>query len=113
MIKNIALFLFFPFLVLGQIPDPLLDFENQDRQAKWVDSVYNGLSLKEKVGQLFVPMVFSERDSSHYIFNLNLIKEYNLGGLVFSLGGPVVQSQWLNSFQKASKTPLLVSIDAE
>ena len=71
MIKNIALFLFFPFLVLGQIPDPLLDFENQDRQAKWVDSVYNGLSLKEKVGQLFVPMVFSERDSSHYIFNLN------------------------------------------
>ena len=113
MIKNIALFLFFPLLVLGQTPDPLLDFDNQDRQVKWVDSIYNGLSLKEKVGQLFMPMVFSERDSSHYKFNLNLIKEYNLGGLVFSLGGPVVQSQWLNSFQKASKTPLLVSIDAE
>ena len=113
MIKNIALFLFFPLLVLGQTPDPLLDFENQDRQVKWVDSIYNGLSLKEKVGQLFMPMVFSERDSSHYKFNLNLIKEYNLGGLVFSLGGPVVQSQWLNSFQKASKTPLLVSMDAE
>ena len=113
MIKNIALFLFFPLLVLGQTPDSLLDFENQDRQVKWVDSIYNGLSLKEKVGQLFMPMVFSERDSSHYKFNLNLIKEYNLGGLVFSLGGPVVQSQWLNSFQKASKTPLLVSMDAE
>ena len=58
MIKNIALFLLFTFLVLGQTLDPLLDFENQDRQAKWVDSIYNGLSLKEKVGQLFMPMVF-------------------------------------------------------
>ena len=78
MIKNIALFLLFPFFILGQTPDPLLDFENQDRQVKWVDSVYNSLSLKEKVGQLFMPMVFTERDSSHYKFNLNLIKEYKL-----------------------------------
>ena len=28
-----ALFLFFPLLVLGQTPDPLLDFDNQDRQV--------------------------------------------------------------------------------
>ena len=33
--------------------NPLLtkDFENQ---TKWVDSIYNRLSLDEKIGQLFV-----------------------------------------------------------
>ena len=111
--KYYFLVLIFPFLILGQTPDPLLALLDEDKQAMWVDSLYNSLSLKEKVGQLFMPMIFTERDSSHYKFNLNLIKENKIGGLVFSLGGPVVQSQWLNNFQKASKTPLLVSIDAE
>tara|TARA_A100001011_G_scaffold366904_1_gene419850 strand:- start:13077 stop:15977 length:2901 start_codon:yes stop_codon:yes gene_type:complete len=111
--KIYVLFLFLPFLIFGQIPDPLLAIDDQYNQDKWVDSLYNSFSLKEKVGQLFMPMVFTERDSSHYRLNLNLIKEYKIGGLVFSLGGPVIQSQWLNSFQKVSKTPLLISMDAE
>ena len=111
--KIYVLFLFLPLLTFGQILDPLLAIDDQYNQDKWVDSIYNSFSLKEKVGQLFMPMVFTERDSSHYRLNLNLIKEYKIGGLVFSLGGPVIQSQWLNSFQKVSKTPLLISMDAE
>ena len=111
--KNFILFLIFPLLVFGQKIDPLLAIEDEYNQMKWVDSIYNCLSLKEKVGQLFMPMVFSERDSSHYLYNLKLIKEYKIGGLVFSRGGPLVQSKWLNSFQIASKTPLLISMDAE
>ena len=106
-------FLLFSFLLLGQTPDPLLDRIDPIGQEKWVDSIYAGFSLKEKVGQLFMPMVFTERDSSHYKYTLDLIKDYKLGGLVFSLGGPVSQSQWLNSFQQASSIPLLIAMDAE
>ena len=106
-------FLLFSFLLLGQTPDPLLDRIDPIGQEKWVDSIYAGLSLKEKVGQLFMPMVFTERDSSHFKYTLDLIKDYKLGGLVFSLGGPVGQSQWLNSFQQASSIPLLIAMDAE
>ena len=112
-IKFYFIVLISPFLIIGQNPDPLLLKENYDKQEKWVDSIYNTLSLKEKVGQLFMPMVFTEKDSSHYKKTLSLVEEYKIGGLVFSLGGPVIQSQWLNSFQKASKIPLLVSMDAE
>ncbi len=97
----------------SQSPDPLLDNENHIQQQQWVDSLYQGMTLEEKVGQLFMPMVFTERDSSHYHQTLNLIKQHKLGGLVFSLGGPVEQSQWLNSFQKVSKIPLLIAMDAE
>lgn len=109
--KLLNIYFLIPITLLGQI-DPLLDNDFLGQQ-KWVDSIYKQLTLDEKIGQLFMPMVFTERDSSHYNYTYELIKKYKVGGLVFSLGGPVVQSQWLNEFQKASSTPLLVAMDAE
>ena len=105
------IYFLFPITLIGQ-SDPLLD-NNLVGQQKWVDSIYSELTLDQKIGQLFMPMVFTERDSSHYYDIYKLIKEYKVGGLVFSLGGPVIQSQWLNNFQKASSIPLLVAMDAE
>ncbi len=106
-------FLFgFIFLTHGQTIDPLLS-QDAEAQKIWVDSLYNSLSLEEKVGQLFMPMVFTERDSTHYQRTLELVKNQKVGGLIFSLGGPVGQSQWLNQFQAAAQTPLLVAMDAE
>ena len=106
-------FLFgFIFLTHGQTIDPLLS-KDAEAQKIWVDSLYNSLSLEEKVGQLFMPMVFTERDSTHYQRTLELVKNQKVGGLIFSLGGPVGQSQWLNQFQAAAQTPLLVAMDAE
>ena len=106
-------FLLSASLSWGQSPDPLLFLQDREGQQKWVDSIYSNLSLQEKVGQLFMPMVFSKQDTTHYQFTLDLIEKHKLGGLVFSLGGPVEQTQWLNSFQAASKTPLLIAMDAE
>ena len=106
-------FLFgFIFLAQGQTIDPLLALDEQ-AQKIWVDSLYNSLSLEEKVGQLFMPMVFTERDSAHYQHTLELVKKQKVGGLIFSLGGPMEQSEWLNQFQAAAQTPLLVAMDAE
>ena len=106
-------FLFgFIFLTHGQTIDPLLS-QVAAAQHIWVDSLYNSLSLEENVGQLFMPMVFTERDIAHYQRTLELVKNQKVGGLIFSLGGPVGQSQWLNQFQAAAQTPLLVAMDAE
>ncbi len=115
--KNWFLILFFCFAV-GQAQqfekDPLLvSPEKQLEQIKWVDSVYQGLTLKEKVAQLFMPMVFTERDSTHFYETLALIENHKIGGLIFSLGDPVGQSHWLNTFQSKSRIPLLVAMDAE
>ena len=114
-IKTLCFYLFFYLSnnLVGQTPNPLIDKKNIFDQQRWVDSIYSKLSLEEKVGQLFMPMVFTERDSSHFHFTLNLIKKYKVGGLVFSLGGPVEQSKWLNAFQRESKVPLMTAMDAE
>jgi len=97
-----------------ELPDPLLvAADERAAQSQWVDSIYKTLSLEEKIGQLFMPMVFSKKDDTHFEETLTLIEKYHIGGIVFSLGGPVKQSQWLNAFQTKAKTPLLVAMDAE
>ena len=114
--QKIVLCIFFIFTLFsyGQEIDPLaVFFIFALNQKKWVDSIYNTFSLDEKIGQLFMPMVFSERDSLHYKSTLDLIKNHKIGGLVFSRGGPVKQSQWLNTFQENSTIPLLIAMDAE
>ena len=97
---------------LSQQPDPLLVDETQ-QQRQWVDSIYSSLSLDEKIGQLFVPMVFSKKNNQHFKEIKTLIKDHHVGGLIFSQGTPVKQTQWLNKFQSYSNVPLLVTMDAE
>ena len=96
----------------SQQPDPLL---SQDHllQKKWVDSLYKSITLKEKIGQLFIPMVFSNSDSSHLKNTLELVKKNQIGGIIFSKGTPESQIEWSNIFQSKSKIPLLISMDAE
>ncbi len=97
---------------MAQQPDPLLS-KTPQLQQKWVDSVFNTLSVDQKIGQLFTPMVFSRKDTTHYQEIKTLIEKYHIGGIIFSQGGPVKQTQWLNAFQSISKVPLLISMDAE
>ena len=50
--------------VWGQVNDPLKT-EDYEAQSKWVDSVYNRLTLKERIGQLFMVQAFSNKPKSH------------------------------------------------
>ena len=107
------LFLFFcGYTLFAQTPDPLLASNVKD-QIKWVDSAYVSLSLEEKIGQLFMVMAFSEQGKEHFEKIANNIEEDKIGGVVFSLGGPLGQTNWLNQFQDKAKTPLLIGMDAE
>ncbi len=92
--------------------NPLLtsDFESQQ---KWVDSVYTAMSLKEKIGQLYMLQVFSNQDKKTEHAIVKLIKDYHVGGLIYSKGGPVRQAKLNNDLQALSKLPLLIGMDAE
>ena len=92
--------------------NPLLH-QDQEQQKIWVDSVFQSLSLKEKIGQLFIVDVFSEKGKPHISKIEKLIKEHQIGGVIFSKGGPHRQAKANNQFQKLSKVPLLVTMDAE
>ena len=92
--------------------DPLAT-EDFEAQQKWVDSVYNALTLREKIGQLYMIMVFSNQDEKTRQANIELVRDYQLGGVIYSLGGPLRQARLNNEFQAISKVPLLIGMDAE
>lgn len=79
----------------------------------WVDSVLASLTLEEKIGQLFMVSAYSNRKEAEYRTMENLIRQYNLGGVLFFQGGPVRQAVLTNRYQEAAKVPLLIGLDAE
>lgn len=82
-------------------------------QNKWVDSVFNSLTPKERLGQLFMVAAYSNKDLKHVKEIKDLITNYNIGGLIWMQGGPLRQGQIANYYQSIAKTPLLYSIDGE
>ena len=108
----ISIFFIFNAIIAQNTKDPLLT-SNHKLQQKWVDSIYNTLSLKEKVGQLYTIQVFSNQDEATKNEKIQLIKEYQIGGIIYSQGGPVRQAKLDNELQRLSKVPMLISMDAE
>ncbi len=91
---------------------PLIS-EDVQEQRRWVDSIYNSLSLKEKVGQLFMVDVVSSDPPAKIDKVRELVKQEYIGGLIFSKGGPRRQALLQNELQELSKIPLMVGMDAE
>jgi beta-N-acetylhexosaminidase len=71
------------------------------------------MTLKEKVGQLFMVAAYSNRDSVHTNEIKKLIRDHHIGGLIFFQGGPVRQAVLTNEYQEISRIPLLIAMDAE
>ncbi|RKS13994.1 glycoside hydrolase family 3 N-terminal domain-containing protein [Flavobacterium sp. 120] len=88
-------------------------FELSPEGNKWVDSVYNAMTLEEKFGQLFMVAAYSNKDTVHFKGIDKLIQESKIGGLIFFQGGPVRQVKLSNRFQSKSKIPLFIGSDAE
>ncbi len=82
-------------------------------QKTWVDRQYDKMTLNEKLGQLFMVSVASNQNKQATDRIKNLIIKENLGGVIFSKGGPVRQAILTNKYQAASKVPLLIGMDAE
>lgn len=92
--------------------DPL-ESKDQNHQLSWVDSVFNALNFEERLGQLFMVAAYSNKDQKHVDEISKLVREENLGGLIFFQGGPNRQARLTNFYQAQAKTPLMIAMDAE
>jgi beta-glucosidase-like glycosyl hydrolase/CubicO group peptidase (beta-lactamase class C family) len=91
-------------------------YEETHEATRWVDSVYNSLTKKERIAQLIVVRL-SERTPNGVIFYTkkvdSLVRKYNIGSICLFQGGPTYQANILNQLQTIAKTPILVCIDGE
>jgi beta-glucosidase-like glycosyl hydrolase/CubicO group peptidase (beta-lactamase class C family) len=82
------------------------------KAERWADSVYNTLTLKERIGQLI--FVRANYSGSPYLKEVsNYIRKYKIGGVCFFAGDPVDQANQFNKWNRISKVPLMSTIDAE
>ncbi|WP_397362692.1 glycoside hydrolase family 3 N-terminal domain-containing protein [Olleya sp. R77988] len=110
---SLILFLVFSsYLSAQNTPNPLLA-TNPEAQQKWVDTTYNSMTLDEKIAQLYMVQVFSNQTQKEKAAIVSLIKDHKIGGVIYSKGGPIRQAKLNNELQAASKTPLLIGMDAE
>ena len=111
---KIAFLFFIGFFIKtqSQTINPLIA-KDAEAQKNWVDSIFNSLSLEEKIGQLFMVQAYSNRDEAHQKDIEDLITKYHIGNLIFMQGTPTKQAELTNSYQAKAKVPLLIGFDGE
>jgi beta-glucosidase-like glycosyl hydrolase/CubicO group peptidase (beta-lactamase class C family) len=84
-----------------------------DRPSPWADSVFQTLSLEQRIAQLMMVNAGNDNDAKQTQAIEDMVRQYDIGGLIFFKGGPVQQVDLVNRYQAASKTPLLIGMDLE
>ena len=82
-------------------------------QDRWVDSVFKKLNRRGKIAQLFFLRAHTDKGKAYEENVAELIRRHKVGGLVFFQGGPGRQAVLTNKYQKLSRVPLLIAMDAE
>ncbi|MCK3683115.1 glycoside hydrolase family 3 N-terminal domain-containing protein [Maribellus sp. YY47] len=82
-------------------------------QNPWVDSVFQSLTPDQRIAQLVWVNTAANNDLAGQLKVTELIKKYNLGGVIFFTGDPEKQVDLTNIYQAAAQTPLFVAMDAE
>lgn len=100
-----------PVLISGQVVTGLYEQTDQSAMTHWVDSVYRKMTLDEKVGQLFMPIV--EPNSGWKSRIAGYIEHQKVGGLLFSKGTLAQQADITNFAQGVANIPLLIALDGE
>ncbi|MDR3218031.1 MAG: serine hydrolase [Dysgonamonadaceae bacterium] len=84
---------------------------DQLKMKQWADSIFDSMSLDERIGQLFMLTAAPEASARPAV--LKNIRELKIGGILFSKGTLQDQAESINLYQNTSRIPLLISFDGE
>jgi len=87
--------------------------QSLDEPNAWVDSVFNKMSRRQKIAQLFFVRAHTNKGAAYADSVGKLIRKERIGGIVFFQGGPGRQAELSNRYQKLSRVPLLIASDGE
>ena len=80
---------------------------------KWVEQTYKNMSQDERLGQLFIVALYTNKDKAHIEQVREIVKNEKIGGLILMQDDAAQHIHLLNEFQTYNKIPLLVGIDGE
>ena len=103
-----------PFTPVPPNDPSLVRLLNSDvRCRQWVDSVMQRLTLKERIGQLFIYTIAPRQDKANKELLRKVVEDYKVGGLLFSGGLMQNQVMLTNEAQRMAEVPLMITFDGE
>ena len=108
-----VLFFSFSFIMAQTTPAMYENVKNKNQMNQWVDSIFNKMTLDEKIGQCFMITFDPVNTTANTNKVKRLVNNIKIGGLLFSKGSFVDQAQFTNMAQEHSKVPLFISLDGE
>lgn len=87
--------------------------EDLKKAQEWVDNTYKGLSQDEKLGQLFIVALYTNKGENYINQVRDIVTNDKIGGLILMQDDAAKEINLVNEFQQTSKIPLMIGMDAE
>ena len=115
--NNISCILVFIFGCVGYLQaqfSPKNLTKDLDKKAvKYADSLYAKLSMDERIGQLYIVALYTNKDQNHISGVRKLVEQEKIGGIILMQDDAEQEIALVNEFQKKSRVPMLFGMDAE
>ena len=115
--NNISCILVFIFGCVGYLHaqfSPKNFTKDLDKKAvKYADSLYAKLSMDERIGQLYIVALYTNKDQNHISGVRKLVEQERIGGIILMQDDAEQEIALVNEFQKKSRVPMLFGMDAE
>lgn len=87
--------------------------EDMKKAQQWVEKTYKNLSQDEKLGQLFIIALYTNKGEDYINQVRNIVTNDKIGGLILMQDDAAREINLVNEFQQKSKVPLMIGMDAE
>ena len=115
--NNISCILVFIFGCVGylqaQFSPKNITKDLDKKAAKYADSLYAKLSMDERIGQLYIVALYTNKDLNHISGVRKLVEQERIGGIILMQDDAEQEIALVNEFQKKSRVPMLFGMDAE
>lgn len=110
---SLLVFFFISSKIAAQYQPKNLSQADLNKAQQWVDKTYSSLSQDEKLGQLFIVALYTNKDENHINQVRNIVVNDKIGGLILMQDDAAREINLVNEFQQKSKVPLMIGMDAE
>lgn len=113
MYKRLALLLATSVIISASAAATVMEKSRSAAAVHYADSVYQKLSLRQRIAQIFIPCVNPRNlSSAKGVINQYVVKD-EVGGLIFNSADADDYVEMISYAQSQSKVPLMMTVDGE
>jgi beta-glucosidase-like glycosyl hydrolase len=110
---SLFIFSLISFTAQAQYQPKNISEEDLKKAHHWVNKTYRSLSQDEKLGQLFIVALYTNKGEDYINQIRNIVVNDKIGGLILMQDDAAREINLVNEFQQKSKIPMMIGMDAE